>query len=116
MDFQKINFNGSRAQQGAVLSDGRFLLGIQNADSTEIDVYRSWHGADELIPIGNATQEEMDAFLAYVEGVTEINDTDPQIHTIFWEEAEMYLAGDQSAEKCAEMIRSRVSLYLSEQS
>lgn len=85
-------------------------------DSTEIDVYRSWHGADGAIPIGNATQEEMDAFLAYVEGVTEINDTDPQIHTIFWEEAEMYLAGDQSAEKCAEMIQSRVSLYLSEQS
>ncbi len=39
VDFQKINFNGSRAQQGAVLSDGRFLLGIQNADSTETEYW-----------------------------------------------------------------------------
>ncbi len=84
-------------------------------DSTEIDVNRSWF-ADTIYPIGNATQEEMDAFLAYVEGITEGNDTDPNIYNIFWEEAEMYLAGDQTAEKAAEMIQSRVSIYLSEQS
>lgn len=83
--------------------------------STEIDVNRSWF-ADAIYPIGNATQEEMDAFLAYVEGITEINDTDPQIYTIFWEEVEMYLAGDQNAQKAAEMIQSRASIYLSEQS
>ncbi len=83
--------------------------------STEIDVNRSWF-ADAIYPIGNATQEEMDAFLAYVEGVTEIDNTDPQIYNIFWEEVEMCLAGDQTAEKAAEMIQSRVTIYLSEQS
>ncbi len=83
--------------------------------STEIDVNRSWF-ADAIYPIGNATQEEMDAFLAYVEGVTEIDNTDPQIYNIFWEEVEMYLAGDQTPQEAAEMIQSRASIYLSEQS
>ncbi len=83
--------------------------------STEIDVNRSWF-ADTIQPIGNATQAEMDAFLAYVEGITAGNDTDPNIYTIFWEEAEMFLAGDQTAEEAAGMIQSRVTIYLSEQS
>lgn len=85
-------------------------------NDAEHDAQRSWPDHERLHPIGNATQAEMDAFVSYVEGIRSFNDTDPAVLTIFWEEANMYLAGDQTAEQAAEMIQSRVSLYLSEQS
>ncbi len=85
-------------------------------NDAEHDAQRSWADHERLYPIGNATQAEMDAFVSYVEGIRSFNGTDPAVLTIFWEEADMYLAGDQTAEQAAEMIQSRVSLYLSEQS
>ena len=51
----------------------------------------------------------------YLENVRMYTNNDPHITSIISEEAEMYFSGDQTAEKCAEMIESRVNLYLSEQ-
>lgn len=67
------------------------------------------------ITTGNATEEEMQDFYAYIEGITKHFRYDVTIDNIISEEAEMYFADDQTAEKCAEMIQNRVSLYLSEQ-
>ncbi len=52
----------------------------------------------------------------YVDGIRTCWYFDTQIHNILMEEVEKLLAGDQTAQECAEMMQSRVSIYLSEQS
>ncbi len=52
----------------------------------------------------------------YVDGIRTSWYFDTQIHNILMEEVEKLLAGDQTPQECAEMMQSRVSIYLSEQS
>ncbi|MBQ7014132.1 MAG: extracellular solute-binding protein [Oscillospiraceae bacterium] len=70
---------------------------------------------NEEIPLGPATQEEMDFFLGYIEGIRSMDLSNNHISDIMDEEAQMFFAGDQTAEQAAQNIQSRVSLYLSEQ-
>lgn len=76
---------------------------------------RTWNANGVDIPIGAATQEEMDTLLAFIEGIESSNNYNSTILNILSEEAQMYFAGDQPAEQAAKNIQSRVSLYLSEQ-
>ena len=64
---------------------------------------------------GNASEEEMEALLAYTEGLTQWEQVDTAVTAIIAEEAERYFAGDTTADAAAAQIQSRVSLYLSEQ-
>ena len=57
----------------------------------------------------------IDRIIDYAKGISRVQFDNPKIISIVEEETGMYFAGDQTAEKCAEMIQNRVSLYLSEQ-
>lgn len=70
---------------------------------------------EETLRLGAITQEEMDTLLAYIEGVQNNSRYDSTVYNIVYEEAGMYFAGDQTAQKAAETIQSRASIYLSEQ-
>ena len=75
----------------------------------------SWgdsYGSRSLPP---ATPEMIDRIIDYAKGISRVQFDNPKIIDIVEEETEMYFSGDQTAEKCAEMIQNRVSLYLSEQ-
>ncbi len=80
----------------------------------EYDKY--YYLGNEEIEIGYPTQEEMDRLTAYIESMTQSNFYDVSVYEVIFEEAEMFFAGDQTAQQTADMIQSRVSLYLSEQS
>lgn len=78
---------------------------------------KSWYGGPQLmVKLDPPTQEQMERFADYIEEIDARSYTDQTIRNIIEEEAEMYFAGDSTAQECAEMIQSRVSLYLSEQS
>ncbi len=111
---QKSLIGGLPVHRGVM--DERMQAAMSPLPEDQSGYPRSWMDQDGVHPIGDATQAEMDAFLAYVEGIRSCNDTDPAVLNIFWEEADMYLAGDQTPEQAAKNIQSRVSLYLSEQS
>lgn len=68
------------------------------------------------VNIGAATQESMDTLYDCIQQIDTAYYYDAAVEQILMEEAEMFLAGDQTAEKAADMIQSRVSIYLSEQS
>ncbi len=68
------------------------------------------------VNVGAATEEEMAEFYDYVQNITTCYYYDETVYNILWEEVQMMLAGDQSPQEAAEMIQSRVSIYLSEQS
>ncbi len=71
---------------------------------------------EDVISLDPISQEEMDTLLAYIEEIHSNSSYDSTVYNIVYEEAGMCFAGDQTASKAAEMIQSRVSLYLSEQS
>ncbi len=66
--------------------------------------------------IGELESWESDILRDYVDGIRTCWYFDTQIHNILMEEVEKLLAGDQTPQECAEMMQSRVSIYLSEQS
>ena len=45
-----------------------------------------------------------------------LNDRDSAVNSIIQEEYTAYINGETMAQKCAELIQNRVSIYLSEQS
>lgn len=84
----------------------------------EEDLEASAKGAGRMegkLNIGKNSEEDVAMLKSYIEGATMFYYTDPTITDIIIEEADMYYAGDQSAEDAAKKMQSRASLYLSEQ-
>ncbi len=85
-------------------------------DGNEVQEPRKSFLGSSVITLQNATPEEMETLLVYMEGITVSNYYDSTIYGIIEEESEMYFSGDCTAAEAAAMIQSRVSIYLSEQS
>lgn len=66
--------------------------------------------------IGAMEEWESDLLRDYIHGIRTCWYYDRKVYEILMEETDKMLAGDQTAQEAAEMIQSRVSLYLSEQS
>ncbi|MBR2913445.1 MAG: extracellular solute-binding protein [Oscillospiraceae bacterium] len=89
--------------------DEKLMLGTKQFMATAI-----FDGKN--VNIGAATPESMEALSEYIYHIDTAFYSDPVVTQVLYEEAEMFLAGDQSAEQAAKMMQSRVSIYLSEQS
>lgn len=62
------------------------------------------------------TEENMEYFTEFIMNCNKLVDYDSAVYTIIKEEYAAFINGETTAQKCAEMIQNRVSLYLSEQS
>jgi len=60
------------------------------------------------------TQEEIDAVLAVLDAARLVSDNDNEISNIISEEAEPFFKGQKTVEEVANIIQSRVSVYVSE--
>lgn len=79
-----------------------------------MDSFTIWRGEEEVkLPL--PTQADADAIKSYVENIKESVYYNEQVYNIISEEAQKYFSGDQTAQAAADMIQSRVSIYLSEQ-
>ena len=63
-----------------------------------------------------ATEEQVQQMLDLIDSASLPARGNSTITSIVTEEAEAYFAGDRSVDEAAQLIQSRVSLYLSEQS
>jgi ABC-type glycerol-3-phosphate transport system substrate-binding protein len=61
------------------------------------------------------TEEEIDRVRSVIESADIFVDGDPTVNTILMEELEVFFAGAKTAEETAEIIQSRIALYVSEQ-
>ncbi|MBQ2265757.1 MAG: hypothetical protein II341_10170, partial [Oscillospiraceae bacterium] len=104
-------------QQDSTLPVNRnAAMAIMQEEMNETDPEKlTWYIADGQIPLSAPTQAEMDAYLAFLEGICSCSNFQRDIILIMCEEADMYFAGDCTAEQAAKNIQSRVSLYLAEQ-
>ncbi|MBE6848748.1 MAG: carbohydrate ABC transporter substrate-binding protein [Ruminococcus sp.] len=66
--------------------------------------------------IGELESWESDILRDYISGIRTCAYYDYTVQDILMEEVEKFLAGDQTAQECADMMQSRVTIYLSEQS
>ncbi len=72
----------------------------------------SWD--DVELNITNATDEEVEEFLAIFEKADEVSTQDTAIMAIIEEEVAPYFAGEKSVDEVADIIQSRIDIYLKE--
>ena len=97
----------------------RFTLPVNRAameKKIDIDEHNVTFAAFGEVFIGELESWESEIFRDYIEGIRTCYYYDYKVHDILMEEAEKMLAGDQSPQECADMMQSRVSIYLREQS
>jgi ABC-type glycerol-3-phosphate transport system substrate-binding protein len=107
-----VNKNAMKAMMEDSLNPSTYL----DENDNEVAYNSVFYMGSEEIDIGIPTQKEMDDLMAYAESITEYNYNNSDIYNIIQEEATMYFDGDQTVEAAADMIQSRVGLYMSEQS
>lgn len=84
-------------------------------DGNEVEIPLTIYRGDEEVPIDPFTKADTDRIKSYIENITETSYYNEQIYNIVDEEAQKYFSGDQTAQAAADMIQSRASIYLSEQ-
>lgn len=85
---------------------------IYEAQHMEGEHGYSWD--DVEMSITSATDEEVEEFLAFVEKADELQYQDTAIQKIIEEEVKPYFEGQKSVEEVADIIQSRVDIYLKE--
>ena len=86
-----------------------FIYEAQHMDSTH---GYSWD--DVEVEITDATDEEIEEFLAIFEKADEVSVQDTAIMSIIEEEVKPYFEGQKSVEEVADIIQSRIDIYLKE--
>ncbi len=81
----------------------------------EVIIYKdtTWVGGEE-IEIDPLTQAEVDELKNFVKSVNSINQLDNDILVIIQEETEPFYQGQKTAKEVADIIQSRVSIYINE--
>lgn len=69
---------------------------------------------EESIPIPNMSQEQLDEFIAYVEGIDKRTYMNEDVMNIINEEAAAFFEGQKTAADVAGIIQSRVKIYVNE--
>lgn len=86
-----------------------FIYEAQHMDGTH------GYGWDDVnLDITSATDEEVEEFLAILEKADEVSYMDTAIMNIIEEEVAPYFAGEKSVDEVADIIQSRIDIYLKE--
>lgn len=85
-------------------------------DGVEVPKVRSFvrFEGEQPVELTVVTAENAAVFQSLVESIHRSRTVEEAMYSIVLEEAEMFFAGDRTAEKTADVIQSRVSLYVSE--
>ena len=73
-----------------------------------------WSFEDDPITFRTATEEEVNCVKELIESARPLSATDDRIMAIIQEEAEPFFQGQKSVEEVADIIQSRVQIYLDE--
>ena len=84
----------------------------ENGNKTEYDDYFYLNGMEvKMTPL---TKEETALVKEYISKVTNVASVDENIYNIIMEEAESFLSGQKTAKDVADIIQSRVRIYVNE--
>lgn len=86
-----------------------------DSDGKKVENTSVWSIGGTEVEIGELSKEETQTVVDFIESVTETQSSDDNVINIIAEEAAAFYEGQKSAEEVADIIQSRVSIYLSEQ-
>ncbi|WP_028517910.1 ABC transporter substrate-binding protein [Ruminococcus flavefaciens] len=90
----------------------------KDENGKEVEQDLTYHGADgKEVKIDPLTVEEKDFIVDYIKNTTQVSESiDPDVGMILEEELMAYLKGEKKADEVIELLQSRISLLVSEQS
>ncbi|WP_044915978.1 ABC transporter substrate-binding protein [Butyrivibrio sp. WCE2006] len=85
-----------------------------DSDGKKVETSESWHAGGQDIEITEMSKEETGKLMDFIKSLTNTVSYENKIWTIIYEEADAFYEDQKSAEEVADIIQSRVSIYLSE--
>ncbi|WP_026493175.1 ABC transporter substrate-binding protein [Butyrivibrio sp. XPD2002] len=86
-----------------------------DANGKKVEHSSIWSIGGTDVEIAELSKEETQTVVDFIESVTDTESTDDNVINIIAEEAAAFYEGQKTAEEVADIIQSRVSIYLSEQ-
>ena len=87
----------------------------ENGKEHEDDLY--YYSSSDPVKISPLTEEEKNTFVEYIKNTDKVMaDFDPEVESILEEEIMAYLKGEKSADEVIDLLQSRISILVSEQS
>jgi len=85
----------------------------ENGNQVE-QIKTSWGYNDFNVDIYAATQEDVDAVMKLINGVDSVYEMDNNMYSIISEESAAFFAGQKNAKEVADVIQSRIQIYVNE--
>lgn len=86
---------------------------VDGVEVPKVQSYVRFEG-EQPVELTVVTDENVAVFRSLVESICRSRTVEEALYSIVLEEAEMFFAGDRTAEETADVIQSRVSVYVSE--
>ncbi len=86
----------------------------QDENGNTVEMPNTYWFNDEEVDIGYPTQDEVDIVMNLIRSVTNVYTLDESLMSIIQDETGPYFAGQKSAAETAQIIQSRVQIYISE--
>lgn len=102
----------SSLEASAVKAQSRPYYEDENGNKVEYDNSYYLNGEEVIIP--PMTQEETDKVMNFIKSVNHVMDYNNSISGIITEESEAYFTGQKTAQEVADIIQSRVQIYVNE--
>ena len=80
----------------------------------EVEYDDTWYVGDEEITIPPMTDDEVNEILDFINSIDQVGNANEEVASIIYEEAEAFFSGQKSAEEVADIIQSRVQIYVNE--
>ncbi len=84
------------------------------ADPSNNEGYSTWGYDDFEVEIKAATEQQVAQFKELLQNAQNLPNYDVQLDNIIYEETESYFAGQKTAQEVADVIQSRVEIYVNE--
>ena len=89
----------------------------KDENGKEVEEDLTYYTSSKEIKVNPLTKEERDFIVDYIESADNVSaDFDPEVESILEEEIMAYIGGEKTADEVIDLIQSRVSILVSEQS
>ncbi|WP_408071042.1 extracellular solute-binding protein [Butyrivibrio sp. JL13D10] len=83
-------------------------------DGKEVEYDDTWYIGETEIVIPPMTDDEINEIINFLNSIDQVGNSNEEVANIIYEEAAAYFSGQKTAEEVADIIQSRVQIYVNE--
>ena len=83
-------------------------------DGKEVEYDDTWYVGDQEVIVDPMTDDEVNEILDFINSIDQVGNANNEVANIIAEEAAAYFSGQKSAKEVADIIQSRVQIYVNE--